>query len=292
VSAADDHPQALRTAADAILELHESGQLEDALAACDRLLRRTTDLDDVVVRQSAFTAWFERGALLAELGELEQAAATHLEAANGLPFDLDDPDQSHELALLLLNAGTCFDALGDAQAALAIYDRLVDALGRATDPVTFELVVRGRVNRTVALLTLDRLDDALEAAGELAAQLTAADAFQAEQLGMAVRIRAAALRTLDRPEEAATVLADTETLVTLEAAAARCQGAAAQGERAELLAQIGRVDEAIALLDATVDRLADDPEVAPVVEDLRLVEADLLEAAGQHDRATAVRSGA
>lgn len=290
MSTADDHPQALRAAADAILELHESGHLDEALVACDRLLQRTTDLDDVVVRQSAFTAWFERGALLAELGEFDQAARTHLEAADVLPFDRDDPDQAHELALLLLNAGTCLDALGGSEAAVGIYDRLVRELGDATDPVTSELVVRGRVNRLVALLDLGRLEETLAGAAGLATELDPEDPVAAEQLGMALRIRAAALRALDRPEEAAVALADAEVLVAAGGGGARSQGAAAQGERAELLAQLGRVDEAIALLDATVDRLADDPEAATVVHDLRLAEADLLEAAGDHDRASTLRA--
>jgi tetratricopeptide (TPR) repeat protein len=283
------HPQVLRAAADAILELHEAGELQEALAACDRLLRDADDLDDVVVRESAFTAWFERGALLAELGEFTAAATAHLEACDLLPFDRADPDQRHELALLLLNAGTSADAAGDADTALATYDRLRAELGDANDPVTAELVVRGRVNRTVTLLGLERFAEVLDASEVLVAELDSTDPVQAEQLGMAHRIRAAALRALDRLDEAVVALAEAETLAAVAGGAARSQAAAAQGERAELLAELGRADEAIAVLDATVSRFADDPEVAPVVHDLRRVEADLLEAAGQHDRAADLR---
>lgn len=270
-------PQELRAAADEILELHESGRIEDAIAACDELLARAEDLDDDVVRESAFTAHFERGALLAEQGAFEQAAAAHLHACEVLPFDRAEPDQTHELALLLLNAGTCFDALGDGPAAMAIYDRLDQELGTATDPVTAELVVRGRVNRAVTLLGLERADEALAAAEALTAGLDSADAVQAEQLGMVHRIRASALRSLGRPEEAVVALAEAETLAAVAAGGARSQAAAAQGERAELLAELGRADEAIEVLDATVNRFADDPDVAPVLVDLRRVEAELRE---------------
>lgn len=283
-------PQAVRAAADAILELHESGALEEALAACDALLTSTVDLVDDVVRESAFTAHFERGALLAELGDLTAAARAHLEATEVLPFDRDDPDQTHELALLLLNAGTCLEGAGDGAAALEVYDRLLAELGDATDPVTFELVVRGRVNRTVTLLGLERLDDAVNAAGALADELDSADPVQAEQVGMARRVRAAALRSLGLPEEAVVALAEAETLAAVAVGGARSQAAAAQGERAQLLAELGRADEAIAVLDATVTRFADDPEVAPVVADLRDAEAELLEAAGQHERAADLRA--
>jgi tetratricopeptide (TPR) repeat protein len=285
-----EHPQAVRAAADDILELHESGELEAALAACDDLLARPLDLGDEVLRESAFTARFERGAVLAELGDLAGAAAAHLEAAELLPFDLDDPDQAHELGLLLLNAGTCLDAAGDADAALTAYERLDDQLGAAVDPVTSELVVRGRVNRAVTLLATERFDGALAAASELTGQLDGVDPVQAEQLGMAHRIRAAALRALDRSEEAVVALAEAETLAAVADGAVRSQAAAAQGERAELLAELGRVDEAMAVLRATVERFAGDPDVAPVIVDLRRVEAELLEAVGDHERAAAIRA--
>lgn len=286
------HPQTLRAAADDILELHEQGRLDEALDACDALLVRTVDLDDPVVRESAFTAWFERGALLAELGEFAAAADAHVAACDALPFDLADPDQAHELALLLLNAGTSADAAGDAAAAVATYDRLLDELGDATDPVTGELVVRGRVNRTVTLLGLDRADEARAGTDALIADLDSTDPFQAEQLGMAHRIRAAALRSLGRRDEAVVALAEAETLAAVTEGGARSQAAAAQGERAELLVELGRADEAIAVLEATVARFADDPDVAAVVDDLRQVEAELLDAAGQHDRAAEIRADA
>lgn len=278
------HPQTLRAAADDILELHELGRLDEALDACDALLARTVDLDDPVVRESAFTAWFERGALLAELGEFEAAADAHVAASDELPFDLADPDQAHELALLLLNAGTSADAAGDAASALATYDRLLDQLGGASDPVTAELVIRGRVNRTVTLLGTDRVDEALAGASALIADLDSTDPFQAEQLGMAHRIRAAALRTGGRLDEAVVALAEAETLAAVAEGGARSQAVAAQGERAELLVELGRADEAIAVLESTVARFADDPAVAAVVSDLRQVEAELLDAAGRADQ--------
>lgn len=285
-----EHPQDVRAAADAILELHGWGRLEEALAACDELIERAHDLRDDVVRESAFTARFERGALLTELGDFETAAREHLDAAEALPFDRTDPDQSHELALLLLNAGIAFAAAGDPERALSTYDRLCADLAELAGPVTSELVVRGRVNRAVTLLSLERHEDALAGAGALAGELDSSDPVHAEQLGMAQRVRAAALRGLGRAEEAVVALAEAETLAAVSVGGARSQAAAAQGERAELLVELGRTDEAIAVLGATVERLGDDPDLAPVVDDLRRVEAELLEAAGQHDRAATLRT--
>jgi tetratricopeptide (TPR) repeat protein len=283
-------PQQLRADADRILELHEDGRYDEALDACDEVVRLAGDLDHPVVRQSAFVARFERALLLAELGELSPAAQEALDATDAVPFDRDDPDQAHELAMLLVHAGTCHAADDDPATALAVYDRLLDELGGARDPVTREQVVRGRVNRAVALLALDRPEDALTSATQLVPELDPDDPAEAEQLGMVHRLRASALVVLDRTHEAIAALEAAVWLAGVPIGGARAQAAAAQGERAELLAELGHADEAIALLDEAVDRFADDPEIAPVVADLRRVEADLLDATGQHDRAARLRA--
>jgi hypothetical protein len=49
--------------------------------------------------------------------------------------------------MALLNRGICLDAVGDHDAALAVYDELIATFGDADDPVTRDQVVRGRVNR-------------------------------------------------------------------------------------------------------------------------------------------------
>jgi tetratricopeptide (TPR) repeat protein len=158
-------PQVLRSQADEILELHERGELEAALRACDALLAAdaATGVHDEVVRESVFAARFERGVLLTELGELDAAAEAYAEAA-ATPSDLDDPDQRHELAMALLNRGICLDALDRSEEALRVYDQLIAELGDADDPVTVDQVVRARVNRGAVLLTLERTQEALSVA--------------------------------------------------------------------------------------------------------------------------------
>jgi tetratricopeptide (TPR) repeat protein len=287
-------PQQLRARADAVLELHEEGDLEAALAACERLLEDVTpeDAHDPVLRETLFTARFERALLLTELGELAAAADAYASAA-ATPADRDDPDQRHEVAMALLNRGICLDAVGEHRGALAAYDELVGDLGHADDPVTRDQVIRARVNRASALLAIDELHEALTVADGLIAELDPAEALEAEQLAMTVRLRAAALRALDRRDEAAASLADVERC-TDEDPAARSQVAAAQRERAEVLAELGRSEEAISILEAAVERFSDDPDpvVVEVLIDLLRAEADLLERAGDPQRAAEIRARA
>jgi tetratricopeptide (TPR) repeat protein len=263
-------PAALRAYADAVLEQHEAGDLEGALESCERLLAATGegDLDDPVVRETLFTARFERALLLTELGELEIAAEAYAQAAT-TPADMDDPDQRHERAMAQLNHGICLVAAGEHQAALRVYDRLIATFRDAADPVTRDQVVRARVNRSAALLAIGELAAAQATAEELIEELDDRDALDAEQLAMAVRLRAAAFQGADRDEEAAEALAVAEALEA-EDAAARVQVVAASRERAELLAALGRFEEAAAVANAVVARFSGDrdPAVIEAVEDL------------------------
>lgn len=289
----DQLARTLRQRADQILEQHEAGDLDAALAACEELAAAADGADpaDPVVRETRFFARFERALLLTELGELDLAASAYGEAADA-PADLDDPDQRHEVAMALLNQGICHDSLGDHRGALAAYDRLVVRFGAARDPVTHDQVIRGRVNRAAALLALDHLHEALTVAESLRAELDPTEALQVEQLAMAMRIRAAALRGLDRAAEAAETLAEVLRYVT-DDPAARTQLASSQRERAEVLAELDRTDEAVVVLDAVLEQLDGDPdpEVAEARRELLLTEVDLLERLGDHARASTLRRG-
>lgn len=285
-------PQELRARADEILELHDDGELDAALRACDDLLdaARSLDVIDPVIRESVFTARFERGLLLTELGDLAAAAEAYGTAA-ATPADLADPDQRHEVAMALLNRAICQDADGDVDAALETYDRLILRFADADDAVTRDQVVRGRVNRAAVLLTLDRLPEALTATEQLIVRLDARDAIDAEQLAMSLRLRAAALRAMGRRAEAESSLHAVDGC-SVEEPGARVQVVAAQRERAQLLAELGRHDAAIALLGQVVERFRADPDpvIIDVVAEVATAQADLLEQAGDAVRAAAVRT--
>jgi tetratricopeptide (TPR) repeat protein len=278
-------PRAFRRRADHVLELHEQGLLDEALEAADALADEDSraDTSHPVVRESLFAARFERALLLTELGDLAAAARAYAEAAD-TPADLDDADQRHEVAMALLNRGICLDAVDDHDAAIEVYDQLVTRFRDADDPVTTDQVVRGRVNRAAALLAVDRPGEALTAADVLVGQLDPGDALEAEQLAMTVRLRAAALRALDRDAEAAEALAEVERC-TDEDPAARSQVVAAHRERASILVELGRGPEALATLDAVIDRFHGerDPMVVEVIDEVLHVRAGLVDALPERD---------
>lgn len=252
----------LRHEMDAVLACHEAGELDAALTRCEALVTATTDPgDDPVVRETAFAARFERALLLTELGDLEGAAEAYGVAAL-TPFDPTEPDQRHESAMALLNRGICLDAVGEPEAAIAAYDDLVVRFGQADDVVTRDQVVRARVNRAAALLGLERWHEAALDAGALATELSAHDALDAEQLVMALRIRALALGELEGPTAALTVLARLDDVVD-EDPAVRVQMVQARQEQAGHLTAVGVSQRALEVLETLRTRYRDDPD--PVV---------------------------
>ncbi|MFP4311561.1 MAG: hypothetical protein ACLFS9_06205 [Nitriliruptoraceae bacterium] len=256
-------PQQARARADAVMERHEAGELEGALAEVRALLAdlELVDVTDEVLRESLFTARFEHAVLLTELGDLQAAADAYGVAAR-TPSDLDDPDQRHELALAALNQGICLDALGERDAAVTVYAGLVARFGDADDPVTVDQVVRARVNHAAALLAAQRPSEAAAVAREIRTSLAPDDVLSSEQHVMAARIEAAALCALGRDAEAVAVLTDLDG-VTREDEATWLQLIAAAQEACEVLLEQDRRAEAAALLDQVLD--ADEPDPSPEV---------------------------
>ena len=265
-------PQQARARTDAAMELHEAGELVAALEEIRDLLTVLSDghdLTDPVLRESLFAARFEHAVLLTELGDLDAAAEAYALAAR-TPADLDDPDQRHEIALALLNRGICLDAVGEHAAAVAAYADLIARFADADDPVTADQVARARVNHAAALLALGRAAEAEIAAARVRDILDPENVLTSEQHVMAARLRAQALLELEQEEEALGELFRVHG-VSREDPATRAQLAAAAQERAQLLADTSRIDDAIEVLD---DALADaevepDPEVSEVLGELR-----------------------
>lgn len=256
------NPQDLRALADEILELHEAGDLQGALTQVDVLLQAADHYDpfDPVVRESMFAARFTRALVLTDLEELELAAAAYQEAAS-TPADLDDPDQRHEVAMALLNRGVCLDAVGDHATAVEAYDEVVARFHGADDPVTADQVLRARVNRAAALLAAGQVEQALAATDALLDELDPELPSATEQRAMTLRLRAVALRALGQVPDALEAL-DAVARLPADDPAARLQVVAADQERAELLVELGRPEEAVALLDAAVTRTRQDPDPA------------------------------
>ena len=267
--------QQLRDRADQVLELHEAGEFDAALEAAESLEAAAAagDLTDEVVRESLFTARFERALLLSDLGEVEQAADAYARAA-ATPTDPDDPDQRHEVAMALLNRGICLDATGDPQAAITAYDEVVARFGDADDPVTADLAVRARTNRAASLLGLGQATAAIDEVTTISAELADNEPLAVEQLLIGRRLRAAAEHQLGRVEAALAAVTGLPGQ-DLDDPAVVVQRAAAEHDRAELLLELDRTDEAGDALDHLDGLVTAEPELADLGDEVARTRARL-----------------
>lgn len=267
--------QQLRAQADSVLERHEAGDVDGALAATESLIHEAQQADqqDEVVRETLFMARFEQAVLLTEFGELAAAAAAYAEA-EAVPTDVSDPDQRHEIAMARLNRGILHDALGSHGEAIRAYEQLIGEFGDADDPVTVDQVHRARVNRAAAYLNEGRVAAAIGAADWLVARLDGRDPGQAEQLAMAVRIRGAALRAQNRLDEAVAAFDDIDRCVA-QAPAVRGQVLTARVERARALHELGDDTAAIDLIDGEVEEFPREPELLDARQALDALVAEL-----------------
>lgn len=190
-------PQALRAAVDRAFELHETGDLDAALAAYEDILALAPDGSDPVTLESLFAARFDRAVVLTEVGELDRAADAFAAAAGGLPAD--DAEVAHEIAMAELNRGVCLQLLDRHDEALHVYTALLARFpDPGADPVLHEQVAKAMVNRCATLATLGRAPAAVAAADAGLEQLADVDhLWAAEQRDLLEDIRRAALTSVD-----------------------------------------------------------------------------------------------
>lgn len=176
--------------------------------------------------------------------------------------------------MALLNRGICLDSVGDAQAAIAAYDEVVARFGDADDPVTADLSVRARTNRAASLLGLGQAAAAIDEVAAISAELTDDEPLAVEQLLIGRRLRAAAEHQLGRPDAALDAVTDLPG-DDVDDPAVVVQRAAAEHDRAELLLELDRADEAGAVLDHLDGLVGAAPELAELGDEVARTRARL-----------------
>lgn len=142
------------------------------------------------------------------------------------------------------------------------------------------------LDRGIYLDAVGDHDAAIEVFDDLVTRFREADdPVTADQVVRGRVNRAAALLATDRAAEAAVALSEVERC-TDEDPAARSQVVAAHRERAGILVELGRDVEALATLDAVIDRFRGEPDpmVAENIDEVLHVRAGLVDAS--HDRDT------
>ena len=252
-SAVSPAPSAARELLRKALTLAESGQLQDAVAAWDEVIRRFGESDARPDLEQVSMALVNKGKALGRLGRAEEALAVLDDVVRR--FGVNN-GEGHTLAVAtaLAGKGGMLSSLDRHTEALAAWDEVAQRFGKSRVPALEALVANALIGTAVALNTLNRPREALEACDEVLKRFgKGSSPVLHGELAAAMVGRGHALIALNRVDEAigawgAVVerFARSDSLRIVE------QVASALANIGTALFQSGRLEEALAAFEGVV----------------------------------------
>ena len=252
-SAVSPAPSAARELLRKALTLAESGQLQDAVAAWDEVIRRFGESDARPDLEQVSMALVNKGKALGRLGRAEEALAVLDDVVRR--FGVNN-GEGHTLAVAtaLAGKGGMLSNLDRHTEALAAWDEVARRFGKSRVPALEALVANALIGTAVALNKLNRPREALEACDEVLKRFgKGSSPVLHGELAAAMVGRGHALIALNRVDEAigawgAVVerFARSDSLRIVE------QVASALANIGTALFQSGRLEEALAAFEGVV----------------------------------------
>ncbi len=216
------------------IRLRELGRLDEAAAAYDELLVRFEAAPESEIQERLERAEVEKLNVLLFF-DPEQVLVL-ADALAGRPDDTDDLESMRRALVRLLAKSSALMALGRGDEALEIYEEIGDRFADATDPVMREQVAVTLANKIAWLFQDGRLEEA-----------------EAAQEDLAARFGESALAAFDAI--VARYGADADPGL-------RSQAAVVMLNKAALLTQLGRHQEALAVTEQLIDRFEEEEDEA------------------------------
>ena len=252
-SAVSPAPSAAKELLRKALALAERGQLQDAVAAWDEVIRRFGESDAKADLEQVSLALVNKGKALGGLGRAEEALAVLDEVVRR--FGADN-GEGHPLAVAtaLAGKGGMLSNLDRHTEALAVWDEVAQRFGKSRVPALEALVANALVGMAVALNTLNRHGEALEACDEMLERFgkSGSPALHGE-LAAAMVGRGHALIALNRVDEAINAWgAVVERFGRSDSLRIVEQVASALANVGTALFQSGRLEEALTAFEGVV----------------------------------------
>ena len=252
-SAVSPAPSAARELLRKALALAESGQLQDAVATWDEVIRRFGASDAPADREQVSLALVNKGKALGGLGRADEALAVLDDVVRR--FGADN-GEGHPLAVAtaLAGKGGMLSNLDRHTEALAAWNQVARLFGNSRVPAVEALVANALIGTAVALNTLNRHGEALKACDEVLERFgkSGSPGLQGE-LAAAMVGRGHALIALNRVDEAINAwgavvdrFGRSDSLRIVE------QVASALANVGTALFQSGRLEEALTAFDGVV----------------------------------------
>ena len=249
--------QAARELFETTATLRTSRGTEDALAACDEVVRRFEGSEDPAVLEWVAKALVNKGVLLRGMNQTQAALDAYDDVIRRFGPS-ESPVVLEPVAKALVYKTSALGSLGRPEDALAVCDDVVRRFGASETPALRESVATAFINKGVALGELDRLEEALAVYDEAWRRFGMTETPAGLALVAHVLVyRGTTLGKLNRLEEALAAWdevvrrfgeSETDVLCTLVADALV--------NKAVALGKLDRLADALAACDEVVHRFA------------------------------------
>ena len=250
------------------LALAERGQLQDALAAWDEVIRQFGASKAQADLEQVSLALVNKGKALGRLGRAEEALAVWDDVVRRFGVNSEE-GQSLAVATALGSKGGTLSNLGWHTEALAAWEEIVQRFHGSGVPAVDGLVVNAFIGMAVALNALNRPQEALAACDEIVERFgkSHAPALRPE-VAAAMVGRGHALVALNRSDEAMIAWgAVVEQFGASDSPRIAEQAASALANMGTALSQSGRLEEALVAFEGVVQscRASNTPILREVV---------------------------
>ena len=236
-----------------------SKQPEDALAACEEVVRRFGESKSPAVLEWVAKALVNRGLALQRLSRPQAALASWDEVATRFEGSAS-PVLLETAARALVMKGTVLAETNRLEGALVAFGEVAERFGRRRKPALRDLAAVAFGNKGLVLRQLNRTEEALAAWEEVERRFSASNRpVVVEQVAKALANKGAALDELGRPHDALTAWEEVELRFGVGAPPSLDEVlATALGNKGVVLFRdLNLPDDALAVWDETIRRFGD-----------------------------------
>ena len=228
---------------------------EEALSACDEVVRRYGENEALAFREIVAEALVDKGAMLAGLNRLEEALATCDDVERRYGYS-QAPTLLQAVAKALFNKGIALDGLNRPEEALVAYGDVVKRFEANEASGFLEVVACALTNKGMTLDELNRREEALATYCEVERRFGDEDVpVVVEHVAKALTNKVTTLTALNRPEEALSACSEiVQRYGTSQTPFLVEMVAISQLNKVNPLQALNRLEEALSVCDGIVRR--------------------------------------
>ena len=204
-STGEETEQAAREILNEAVAFLDRNQPEEALAACDGVMRRLAEKEVPIAHEWQAKSLLVKGAILARMNRPQDALAVSDEVVRRFGQS-ENPTLLGAAANAIFNKGVVLAEIGRPRDALVTWEEVARRFGRSEHPALLEALVTALVNRASTLVKMNRPQEALQICDEVLDRFEQSEISAViESVVTAFTIKGATLVALNQPQDALAV---------------------------------------------------------------------------------------